>query len=178
MNVTESVTITCRFLGVLLWVCCLQGFAQAQTIPNAGFENDLTDWTPKADHGMSSGIPEAARTGTMGVRINDERPDKGSWLESLAVEVEAGKKYELSFWLKTVSGEGNIEVSTQFFDEAGKRLLKKSPSVTAAPSAEWKRYSLPVTAPTGAVGFIVIVRSTAAGVTTANLDDFEVKQLP
>lgn len=151
-----------RFLAFLLWVSFLTSLTQAQTIPNAGFENDLTDWASKADYGMSSASPEAARTGVLGLRVTDERPNKGSWLESLAAEVEAGKKYELSFWLKTVSGEGNIEVFSQFFDEAGKRLLKKSPSVIAAPSPEWKRYSLSVTAPTGAVGFIVIVRSTAA----------------
>lgn len=170
------ITTIPRSLCYLFLLSC--SLAHSQTIQNAGFENNLTDWTPKADYGMSSASPEAARTGTLGLRITDERPDKGSWLESLAVEVEGGKKYELSFWLKTVSGEGKIEFSTQFFDEAGKRLLKKSPSLAAAPSAEWKQYTHSVKAPEGAVGFIVVIHSTTSGVTTANVDDFEVIEVP
>jgi hypothetical protein len=157
------------------------GFASqalAQQLSNPGFEQDLTDWSQTFDYGMSLALPEAARTGNAGLRITDDKPDKGSGLESLPVEVEAGKKYEVSFWLKTVSGEGGVQVALRFFDEAGKSLQKKFPSVTAGPSVEWKPYSVKAAAPERAVGVTIVIRSLPAGTTTADLDDFEFREIP
>lgn len=164
---------------VALLSCGLLAFqGHAQQFSNAGFENDLTDWAQKADYGMSQALAEAARTGHSGLRITDARTDKGSGLESLPAEVEAGKKYEVSFWLKTVSGEGGVQVAIRFFDETGKSLQGKFPQVTAGPSSEWKQYSVKATVPERAVGLVVRIHSISAGVTTADLDDFEIKEVP
>lgn len=145
---------------------------------NPGFENDLTDWTPWHDAGMSTAEADAARSGKLGLRIKDESMEKGSGLESLAVEAVPGKTYEVSFWMKTSSGEGTAHVSLRFFDESGKALQKKKPGVSVGPTPDWTQHSVKAAAPERSVGFVVVIQSIAFGVVTASLDDFEVREIP
>ncbi len=152
--------------------------ARAQTVVNPGFEQELSDWLPRFDFGMSSALAGAARTGAFGLRVTDAHASKGSGLESLAIEAYPGKKYEVSFWARTVSGEGGVAVALRFFDEHGKNLLKKGPSVKFRSSPEWQKFSVTGTAPEFAVAFCIRIQSLAMEMVTADLDDFEVREVP
>lgn len=153
-------------------------FAAAQTLVNPGFEQDLNDWAPVSDGGMSAAHHEAAHTGGFGLRVTDGNEKKGSGLESLATEATPGKKYEVSFWAKVVSGQGGIVVSLRFLDEKMRGLMKKSPSVTARPGAGWQKFTLAGTAPENTVALCVRIHSMPVETVTVDLDDFAIRELP
>lgn len=153
--------------------------AHAQTIVNPGFEQDLTDWTSRYDRNeMSKAAPEAAHSGKLGLRVTDTDDKAASSLESLAIEATPGQKFQVTFWARTVSGDGSIAVSLRFFDEKTKNLQKKPPSVIFKQTPEWKQFTVTGVAPANSVGFIIVIHSLALETVTADLDDFDCKLLP
>lgn len=163
------------FLAAMLFLGMLVVDAGAQTIVNPGFEQELTEWAPRLDYGMSKTVADAAKTGSFGLRVTDTSDTKSSGLESLAVEAEAGKSYEVSFQSRTISGEGGVMVSLRFFDSEGKSLQKKKPTVVVKGSPEWQRFAVKGKAPEGAVAFGIVIQSIALEQVTADFDDFECK---
>ncbi len=156
----------------------LAGRADAQTIANPGFEQDLTDWSTAYERDMSAASSEAAHSGKFGLRVTDSDPKRMSRLESLAIEATPGQKYQVTFWARTVSGDGGVAVSLRFFDEKTKSLSKKPPSISVQKSPEWKQYTVTGLAPAAAVAFSIVIHSIGTENVTADLDDFECKPLP
>lgn len=170
---------TRRFLAAACFVLViLAGRAGAQTIANPGFEQTLTDWSTAYEQNMSAASPEAAHSGKLGLRITDNNAKRMSRLESLAVEATPAQKYQVTFWARTVSGDGGVAVSLRFFDEKTKSLSKKPPSVIVKQSPEWKQYTVTGLAPAAAVAFSIVIHSSGNENVVADLDDFECKQLP
>jgi len=151
--------------------------AFSQTILNPGFEEGLGDWAPRMDRNMSSASAEAAHSGSYGLRIVDQDEKQGSGLLSLTTDAEAGKKYEMSFWFRTVSGEGGVQVALYFVNQDGKPIQKKPPTVVPERSAEWKHVSISAVAPEETTGMFIQIHSMNAGTVTADLDDFELKEV-
>ncbi|CAN5571055.1 hypothetical protein BH09VER1_BH09VER1_31190 [soil metagenome] len=159
-------------------LCVCEGKAAAQTIVNPGFEQDLTDWTSRFDrNNMSTAVPEAAHSGKLGLRITDDNVKAASSLESLAIEATPGQKFQVTFWARTVAGDGSVAVSLRFFDEKPKNLQKKPPSILFKQTPEWKQFTVTGVAPANSVGFVVVIHSLALETVTADLDDFECKLL-
>lgn len=161
-------------LGAL---CLLAPSVAAQAILNGDFEQGLTDWSLRDDRGMSGAVAEAARSGSVGLRVTDENPEKGSSAESLPVEALPGTTYEVSFWARTISGKGGVQVAVRFFDEKRKSLQKKPKSVTVKPSGEWEQFTIQSKAPERAVAFVIWIHSLNADVVTMDLDDFTVREV-
>lgn len=160
----------------MLWLLIPLG-VQAQAVVNGDFEQGLTDWTLRDDRGMSEAMPEAARTGSLGLRITDADPGRGSSAESLAVEAMPGNTYEVSFWARTVSGTGGVQVAVRFFDEKRKSLQKKPRSVVVRPSGQWEQFTVTAKAPENTVAFVVWIHSLNADEVTMDLDDFAVREV-
>ena len=149
----------------------------AQGILNGDFEQGLTDWSVRDDRGMSEARLEAARSGSLGLRITDEDTAKGSSAESLPAEALAGATYEVSFWARTISGSGEVQVAMRFFDEKRKSLQKKPRSITVKPAGEWEQFTIQSKAPEGSVAFVIWIHSLNADVVTMDLDDFTVREV-
>lgn len=161
-------------LGAL---CLLAPSVPAQAILNGDFEQGLTDWSLREDRGMSEAVAEAARSGALGLRITDQNPAKGSSAESLPVEAIPGTTYAVSFWARTISGAGEVQVAMRFFDEKRKSLQKKPKSVTIKPSGQWQQFTVQSKAPEGSVAFVIWIHSLNADVVTLDLDDFTVREV-
>jgi hypothetical protein len=150
----------------------------AQNIPNAGFEEDLTDWRARSGTDIAFASPEAAHSGSAGLKILDEDLQRSVWLESLPAEVLPGKKYEVSFWARQLSGEGAVRVTVRFLDEKEKPARKKDAFVRVDPSSEWKKSLLVAEAPENAVAAVVFIQSSQDKAIVADLDDFALRELP
>ena len=147
-------------------------WAWTQEIANPGFEQELSDWTAKADYDMSRTATEAARTGNFGLRVVDEDPSKGSGLQSLPIAASVGKKTQITFWARTISGEGGVRVSLCFLDENFVRIGKNAPSVLVKNSPEWQEFKISGVAPESAAAFYVQISSMPLEMVTADFDDF------
>ncbi|MFV0337239.1 MAG: carbohydrate binding domain-containing protein [Chthoniobacterales bacterium] len=144
---------------------------------NPGFEDGLTDWMIVRDFNMSHSAKEAARLGNLGLRLTDEDPEKGSGLQSLPVAGEGGKTYELSFWMRLVSGAGRVTVQMRPFNEAMKATSKKQIKLNATPTSEWKRYSIKRKLPEEALQLAVRISSANKSVLTVDIDDVECREV-
>ena len=167
-----------QFLLFFTTIFLLAPIASAQNVANPGFESELSDWATSFDYEMSHARTEAARTGDFGLRVADASPNQGSGLESLPLEATPGQKYEVTFWARTVEGEGGLTVSLRFFDGSEKRLEKKPPSVLIEKSPTWKQFTVSGTAPEESVGFAIRIESVPLQTVTVDLDDFEARILP
>lgn len=152
--------------------------ASAQEISNPGFELELTDWTTRADRGMSATADEAARSGKVGLRVIDEDTAGGSSLFSLPVEVTPGTKYEASAWARGVSGTGGVGLYLRFLNDQEKPVKKEKTAVMPAEVKEWKRYTVSDTAPEGAVMAQIWIHSFAKDTPVLDIDDVELKAIP
>ncbi len=152
--------------------------AMGQTISNPGFEKDLTDWLAIRDSDMSRASAEAAHSGALGLRVKDENPKYNSSLTSLATEATPGQKYEITFWARTLAGEGNVAVSLRFCDEKERPLQKKGPYALVTKTPEWKQYTITGVAPPNSVMLVLWIHSTQVESVTADFDDFTCKVLP
>lgn len=148
----------------------------AQALVDPGFEKDLTEWQNRFDYNLSSASEEAARSGKLGLRIADESEQKGSSIESMMMDVEPGKVYEVSFWARTVSGTGAVAVSLIYRDDQDKELQKKKPGVLARPGPEWEEFRAKGKAPETANTVSVWIHSLALEMVTMDIDDFEISK--
>lgn len=170
-----------RGVCVAIAAALVLGFSEmagAQTVANSGFEDELLDWEAKFDYGMSRAEPEAARTGSWGLRVTDEDPGKGSGLRSLPIEAVPGQTYEVSFWARRIAGEGNARVSLRFFNDSESLLQKKPPTVTVEDAADWRQFTVKGAAPEEAVGFFILIESVPLEMGTFDLDDFACREVP
>ncbi len=150
-------------------------------LPNAGFEDKLASWNSTNDHGMSVAVPEAARSGKLGLRVTDASDTLGSSLAAKRFPATPGKSYEVRFQARIVKGEG-IAVYIRFYNAKGEFLnrpeLKNQINVAVRRSdTEWKEFTKRGVAPAGAVQVEVWVHSFTKNVVTADFDDFTLVEL-
>jgi hypothetical protein len=154
---------------------------KAIALPNAGFEEKTASWINTSDHGMSVAVPEAARSGSLGLRVTDTSDTLGSSLASKRFPVTPGKTYQVRFQGRIVKGEG-IAVYLRFNDAAGKALnspeLKNQINVAVRRAdTQWKQFSAKGTAPATATQVDIWIHSFNKNSVTADFDDFELVEL-
>ena len=154
-------------------------------LPNGGFEQGMSGWTLGNDYDMSKLLPDAAHSGTRGLRVKDEDTERGSSLSSQKFPTQPGKTYVVRFFARRLA-EGSISVYIRFFDRAGKPLnsqaLKNenSTGVKKGEEAEsWREYtSDPAIAPENAASVQVHIHSANSQTGTVDFDDFVFIEIP
>lgn len=165
------------FLSALVFASLSTAFAAEKTLPlaNAGFEEGLAGWNAAGDNAMSAAVPEAARSGKLGLRVTDASDTLGSSVASKRFPAVPGRSYEVRFQARAVKGEG-IAVYLRFFDAKGAFLtrpeLKNQINVPVRRGdTEWKAFSREGVAPAGSVHVEVWIHSFTKNVVTADFDD-------
>jgi hypothetical protein len=157
--------------------------AQAANValPDPGFEEGDAHWHT-ADKGMSKIVPEAARSGKLGLRVVDTSDRNGSDCHSDPLPATPGKTYALFFWARALANVGSVGVYLQFFDAAGHNLNTSDRNnenilVTPEGPAEWKALTLYGKAPQGAATLAVWIHAFDSAQGQADLDDFSAEEL-
>lgn len=169
-------------LFFLLLVCQPNG-ARAETVlplPNGDFEAGATGWSDLASP-FALLSPEAAHTGTSGLRITDASDTQGSTVRSAKIAVTAGQHYAVRFWAKTIQKQG-LGVYLEFWDEKGTLLTTTARGtiiVLSVPgsAADWTQFTIAAQAPETSVALTIWIHSFNSGIVTADLDDFAVSEL-
>lgn len=166
------------FLGVAFIACAVRG--ASLVLANPGFEEGEAGWSI-GDKEMSRIVPEAARTGKLGLRVTDTTDRAGSSCRSTPMGVTAGMSYAVRFWGRVVEESGAVAVYQQYFDAKGRNLTAPprgeiSLSVTGE-AGVWQAFTLCGQAPEGAVALVVWVHSFNGAVGVADVDDFSVEAL-
>lgn len=173
MTTTSSLFV---FSAALCGIPCASP-ADSLSFPNAGFEEGFSSWSADANDraaGISQAVPDAARTGKLGLRVTQKETDNGSWLQSARIPVEGGKTYRLEFWARIVE-TGGIGVWTQFYDESRQPVKSPGgdPTKQISPAvAGWGKQELQFTAPAGAAYFTLAVHGYNKRAVKADFDDF------
>ncbi len=163
------------FLFGCLLGCASAAFASEAVIPaNGGFENSLESW--RYGDAMSQAVPDAARTGKLGLRVIDNDKVKGSSLFSSSYPVNPGQTVTLSFHAR--SDSSFIAVYLWPRNAAGR--LVKDPAirgdgvrqVAIKKSEDWRHYTVSATIPDGAESISIWVHSWSSSTGTADFDDF------
>ncbi len=150
-------------------------------IDNPGFEEGLKGWQLQEETSMIEIVPEAARTGSMGVRLKDTDPGKGSSIVSNALPVQSGHTYRLTFYARvTDGGPQSAGVYFMFFthgkltrDEAGRYPGVRVDKADGA----WKEYTLEAAPPASADTVVIRVHSATEGEGTMDFDDFKLGEI-
>jgi hypothetical protein len=164
-------------LAVILAAVVPFASAAESVIPlaNAGFEEGLAGWNAAGDNAMSAVVPEAAKSGKLGLRVTDTSDTLGSSVASKRFPAVAGRAYEVRFQARAVKGEG-IAVYLRFYNAKGEFLtrpeLKNQINVPVRRGdTEWKAFSKEGVAPAGSVHVEVWIHSFTKNVVTADFDD-------
>lgn len=158
------------------------GIAGAEPIPlmNPGFEDGQNGWAFK-DKGMSLVLAEAARSGSQGLRVNDEDIDRGSEVTCARFATEPGKKVTARCWARLNDGDG-LAIYLRFFKGDGTSLNKmelgNEISVkVSAETREWQKVEVSGTVPEEAIEGEIWIHSYSSSQVKADLDDFELEQV-
>jgi oligo-alginate lyase len=165
------------YLAVILAAVVPFASAAESVIPlaNAGFEEGLAGWSAVGDNAMSAVVPEAAKSGKLGLRVTDTSDTLGSSVASKRFPAVPGRSYEVRFQARAVKGEG-IAVYLRFYNAKGEFLtrpeLKNQINVPVRRGdTEWKAFSKEGVAPAGSVHVEVWIHSFTKNVVTADFDD-------
>ncbi len=148
----------------------------AQILSNPGFESGMEGWKSNEATPITTVVKEAARTGEMGLRVNDESETDGARFFSDAFTVSPGQKVTISFWARTLQGD-LAAVSLQPLGARNRAITSENgqpPLVIAIKSStDWKQYSGSYTVPDEAESMIIGIRSWTKTKGTVDIDDFE-----
>lgn len=174
---SRSCRMKITYLAVILAAVVPFASAAESVIPlaNAGFEEGLAGWNAAGDNAMSAVVPEAAKSGKLGLRVTDTSDTLGSSVASKRFPAVAGRAYEVRFQARAVKGEG-IAVYLRFYNAKGEFLtrpeLKNQINVPVRRGdTEWKAFSKEGVAPAGSVHVEVWIHSFTKNVVTADFDD-------
>ncbi|MGN0878785.1 MAG: heparinase II/III family protein [Oligosphaeraceae bacterium] len=149
-------------------------------VPNLDFEQGLEHWTSR--NAMATAEPRAARSGKLGLVINDTTQDLGSDLLSEPFPVRQGTTYRLTFWARKLqeTSQGTA-VYIRYFDANGKMLLDRLSGETVLPmepSSSWHENRLHFRPNNPAIASARIwVHSVNGAISLDALDDFRLEEL-
>ncbi len=184
-----------RFFYLILTGLLFQSIGPAEEttvlpLVNPGFEEGLKGWrVNELMEKMTKLLPEAAREGSFGLRVDDASPIYGSSTANIPLPVKPGKKYRISFWAKNQStAKGKVNLTFRFYKEDGKILdmlpdeqEKYNQLGIAVPKSgmddgEWHSYSIEATPPAAAVTFSVWLHSWSKTTCIVDFDDFKFEE--
>ncbi|HQL86475.1 MAG: hypothetical protein GX574_07925 [Lentisphaerae bacterium] len=152
----------------------------ATTLPlaNPGFEEEYASWD--GEKTMSLILPEAARTGNLGLRVVDNSTTAGSELRQTGLAVKPESTHALQFWARCEKAH-TVGVYLIFLDEQGKHLnrvdLRNEIYLALPKQPEWRQFTLVAKAPAAAKTVTVRIHSFNAAIGVADLDDFTLLEL-
>ena len=147
-------------------------------VANGDFEDGMNDWISK-DNGMSQVRGEAARTGSLGLRVSDEDEQKGSSLASRFAPATPNRTYLFRGYARVMSGK-EAAIHIQFFDKDNKPLTKKefnNDILVKVKGGDWKLYTLRGTAPENTAFVRVWIHTFNAAQTIADFDDITLHEV-
>lgn len=121
---------TARIVSFAAFAIICTAAANAAIIPNADFEDGLTNWSVHGTFNMDSGSEEAYVTTSGGVDgssyLRLENPDSGSTNNRVLSDIfaitppeQAAEGYDLSVWFRSGSLSGDGSVVIRWFDDTG-----------------------------------------------------------
>lgn len=155
---------------------------RAESPVNPGFEKGTDGWVVAETTPMSAVAPEAAHTGSAGLRVTDRSEEGGSSATSGEIPVQPGTPVTLSFWART-SDPSFLGVYLFFRDSAGKLIKEESQRAGQGHpvvgvnrgDGQWNSYRLEATPPDHAATVSIWIHSFGRATGTADLDDFLVE---
>ena len=153
--------------------------ARPLDLPNPGFEQHLDGWSvPSSDQGMSQPSPDAARSGRLGLLVDDRDPASGSSVSSQRFPARAGQAFRLDFRARPVEGDG-MGVYLVFADADQKSIAPQNRFTLTLPAGPgpWAEHSLHAIAPDNAAFVSIWLHSYNKAQVTAHLDDFALTEV-
>lgn len=148
----------------------------AQILSNPGFESGMEGWKSSEQTPVTTIVSEAAHTGEMGLRVNDQSDTDGARFSSDAFTVSPGQKVMLSFWARSAQGDV-AAVSLQPLGARNRPIMDEKglpPLVIGIKSSnDWKQYSGTYTVPDEGESMVITIRSWSKAKGTVDIDDFE-----
>lgn len=153
-------------------------FAADLPLQNPGFEDGLVHWVaPRTGEGrMNQVLPQAARSGALGLLVVDRDLSLGSELLSEPVPVIAGKKYRVRFHARYSEGSGVLVYLV--FRDADQRVIRTLKEIylrVPETSTDWTEWSLAAAAPDGAAFVAIRIHSAVGGECVVQFDDFSLR---
>lgn len=148
-------------------------------LQNPGFEDALTGWEQPKGVVMGEASTEAAYSGNLGLRIDDNSERAGSSVASARHPISPGTLANLAFMARCTSGSG-VAVYLRFFDADGKYLnpAPRNTDFVVIQTKDWTPYTLDAVAPQGAVAMDVWIRSWTRDISVSDYDDFKLTLFP
>jgi hypothetical protein len=146
-------------------------------LPNPGFESGLDGWIVQENPSpMSAALPEAARTGKLGLRVTDNSETAGSSVATHRIPVEPGRAYRLTIHARLLSGDG-VGVYLRFHDAKGKHLnpWPKASDSAAIQSRAWRAVTVTAAPPSDAVSLDAWIHTYDGSKVTADFDDLSIE---
>ena len=170
------------FVFLVLLLVVGNGVCLAENpLPNAGFEDGTNKMWWSIGDNSSQIIPEAARTGKLGLRIGSLKYNPmGASVSSARLPVTPRQEFTLSFYAKGVPKCCGVYL--MFANDAGKSVANADPRfrgggghpvcVVDKQEGEWNAYSLSAQAPTNAAFVGIWVHSFSGATGLVDFDDF------
>ncbi|MBC2603415.1 carbohydrate binding domain-containing protein [Puniceicoccus vermicola] len=143
-------------------------------LKNPDFENNSEGWIIRDK--MSQVDPSAAKSGTLGLLVDDQDNQRGSDVRSEKISIQSGHSYQLDFDAKLIDGAG-IAVYLQFYDAIGRRIQAKDniEILRTITAKDWESHSLAATAPDNANSVDIWIHSFNGNLVKAAFDNFVLK---
>ncbi|CAM3546535.1 hypothetical protein [Marinicrinis lubricantis] len=145
-------------------------------LPNFGFEQGLSGWTPSVDKDNGNDQDEKgsgfqitnqqSSEGQQSVKMIDAKKSRSFSLESGKLEAEAGAGYVA--FADVLIESGTAELGIRFYDDEGQLLEEQY--TTAAPAEGWGTVQVSTTAPDGTAYASVLLHSSSKNEGTAYWD--------
>jgi peptidoglycan/xylan/chitin deacetylase (PgdA/CDA1 family) len=175
MNILSPSRSLRRLLSVGMLVCATAAVADEPAFPaNGGFEKGLEAW--RYGSVAFQAVPEAACSGTLGLRVTDDDTVQSFTIMSSSYPVNPGQTVTLTFnarannsflavglWPKNAAGQLVKDFS------AGRDGVRQ---VAVKKSEDWKPYTVTTTIPEGATSVAIWVHTWSSPAGVADLDDF------
>jgi peptidoglycan/xylan/chitin deacetylase (PgdA/CDA1 family) len=166
--------IACSFALIAAAVAC----AAPLPLTNPGFEEGFRGWSElEGNTPMSRTDAASARTGKLGLRIEDNDLKIGSSLESNQLPAVAGKTYRLTFQARSFASVWGLGAYLRFRDASGQFVGEAKDKAVPPDAADWAPYSLEAVAPAGATAVIVWFHSFSTSTGAWDIDDLTLEEV-
>ncbi len=180
---TFCAIVTTLVLSAFLSGAQIHATEDELALKNPGFEQADEGWSqPVLQTRGVEYLPEAAKSGRLGVRITDLDPQSDVTLTADPVLATPGKAYRVSFDGRVRNGERGLNVFVRFLDKNQKPIVlpdgHRYHFMLSEQHTEWARHSFEAVAPNDAAFAQVYLRTNKRAVVVADVDNISIEPLP
>ena len=162
---------------IIVLLCQVYPAKNQSIIFSSGFEKDDKNWDTDTRIVMSEITGKAARSGSSGLRVTDNDPQKGSQFSSRLISVNPGDYLQLDFWTRCIKGNG-VGVYCWFFEkDHNKKKTEKSDRIDIIPDNEWKNITNTFIVPENMISARLWIHSYDGNLVIQDFDDIIVKKI-